>query len=129
MAVFGDSFAFNFDTGEFVTGPKGAFVRTTQDEALKEWIRKTLATPRFEYSIYPDWYGSLIEDAIGRYATTSIVSDVERHIKEALMVDARVRDVGNFSSTIADDQLHTRFTVLSASGEIIDLANVTEVRP
>lgn len=124
--TYDTSVKFNFDTGEFVITPTGAVQTISGVETLEEWIRATLATERYMYPIYHQWYGSEAERIIALgLASQQAASEIERMIKEALMVDERVKDVSNFVHTISGDTIQTEFEVLSFDDQIINLEEKT----
>lgn len=131
--VYGSSPVFDFDTGDFKISASGSLLLKSGKEALAEWIRKTLVTPRFVYGIYPTWYGSEVLGKIGGAKhknplskdSLSVIGDVERGIKDALKVDRRVIDVIDFASTFDADHMVTSFTVLSSLGPIPNLTAIT----
>lgn len=138
--VYGDSPVFDFETGDFKKDPSGKLLMKSGQEALVEWIRKTLSTPRFTHGIYPSWYGSDLvrggEDRILGRATSqtedahskSVVGDIQRAITEALLVDRRIVEVVDYSSEFVDDHVTTTFTVHSTIGPVLGLQAVTVLR-
>lgn len=136
--VYGSSPVFDFDIGEFKLNPAGssagALFKTTGINTLIEWIRKTLVTPRFKHGIYPDWYGSELENQIGGAdmqhvgnLSLSSIGDIERNIKDALLVDRRIISVTDFASKFEGDRLITSFKVNSTLGTISNITATTEL--
>ncbi len=126
--VFGEGWQFDFDKGEFVITPTGQVARTTGVDTLMQWIRKTLITQRFSYPIYPTWYGSDLPRLIGvRAAREAIATEVIRLIRDALMVDARIKDIQTKGAKIQDDQVYVDFTVVAFNGQILELTQAVEV--
>lgn len=134
--VYGKNPAFDFNTGEFRLTPSGGVLMASGKEALVEWIRKTLVTPRFAHGIYPSWYGSELQHSMAHHPghnhgtptdSMSVIGDIEKEIKEALTVDRRVIDVHDFSSTFEEDRVLTTFTVVTTLGDIADITAVTEI--
>ncbi len=123
--VYGDSWSFNFDTGEFDLNPDGTVVTLNGLGALNAWIRKALSTQRYAFPIYATYYGSEIERIIGTKKTTaSVTADVQKMIKETLLIDDRITDVGNFRHTVVNDQIYTVFDVLSYNDTLANLTNL-----
>lgn len=118
---FGQSWKFNFDTGEFYLTPQQDAVQETQDvDSLIEWIKKTLITPRAAYPIYDLWYGCDVDSMLGKSAARqSVVADIQREIRESLMVDDRVKDVNSFKSTLIGDAVMTEFNVIAYNDLVI----------
>ncbi|MDU1053365.1 DUF2634 domain-containing protein [Clostridium baratii] len=87
-------------------------------EAIKQAIFKILQTERFENVIYDDSYGVELVGLIGK-PKEFVKSDIERIIKEALLVDERILGIENFN--IVDeikDILKIEFKVNSIFGDI-----------
>ncbi|CUO92008.1 phage-like element PBSX protein%2C XkdS [Clostridium baratii] len=87
-------------------------------EAIKQAIFKILQTERFENVIYDDSYGVELVGLIGK-PKEFVKSDIERIIKEALLVDERILGIENFN--IVDetkDILKIEFKVNSIYGDI-----------
>ncbi len=123
--LYGDSWSFNFTTGEFDLNPDGTVVDLNGLGALNAWITKALSTARYGYPIYANYYGSEIERIIGtKKAVASVTADVEKMIREALIIDDRITDVGNFRHTIQNDQIYTTFDVLSFNDTLKNLTNL-----
>lgn len=115
---FGQSWRFDFDAGEFVTGPTGKIVETLGIDAWVEWCKKALRTARYRYPIYSRNYGAEFEDLIGRgLAKDATESEIKRMATEALMVDQRTNSVGDFTFNWRDDAVYFTCTVTTAQGE------------
>lgn len=124
--VVGDSPAFDFNTGEFMLDPYGRIGLQSGREAIIAWIRKTLVTPRFAHRIYPEWYGSDLTRISGK--TLAIVAEIEKNIKESLLVDRRIIEVGNFASLVEQDRVTTTCNVVTVLGIVKDIQTVTDLR-
>ncbi|WP_128893604.1 DUF2634 domain-containing protein [Longirhabdus pacifica] len=112
------TYAFDFNTGEI----KG-FVEDV--EALKQYIRKALVTPRLRYLIYSDQYGSELESLIGSYDSQPLIyAEVPRLIKDALIYDDRIIDVYDFQVEARIDDLFATFTVESIYGTLEQEVNI-----
>src|SRR5690606_29455088 len=70
----------------YATGRIGGFI--DGDEALRQYIRKAIATARNRYIIYNDEYGSELEDLIGLDLTTQIIeTEIPRLVRESIEYD------------------------------------------
>lgn len=79
--------------------------------AIRQAIEKVLQTERFFYEIYTDNYGVELQHLIGQDYDL-VVSELERVIKEALMVDDRIVEVRDFYlSQEAKDSMLVSFFV------------------
>ncbi len=120
--VYGESWKFDFNTGEFVLTPTGQVATTQGIDTLLQWVQKALVTKRFAYPIYPKFYGSDIESLIGVVvAQEAMATEVLRMIRETLLIDKRIKDISNMSATIQGDQLYATFTIVSYNQDIYTL--------
>lgn len=95
-------------------------------EALKVWIYKTLQTKRYRYPIYSWDYGQDLEGIIGKgYEKGLIVSEVERRIKDCLLINEKIISCVNFNIQLINDQLNVDFKVNTIYGEVnINVPNI-----
>lgn len=106
-------YEINFETGK-LTG------RTvTGKDAIKVWIYKTLMTERYKHIIYTWDYGIELKDLINKsFDRDFIESEVQRYIKEALLINDYIIEVNNFSMSFEDTLLTCNFTVITDFGEV-----------
>jgi hypothetical protein len=97
----------------------GAPVAVERKDALKIWIYKALATPRYRYLGYTRNYGSELEGLIGS-TFSSRVTQVEaaRYVREALLVSPYITSVPNVEVSSSGDQLFIKVKVNSVYGEV-----------
>lgn len=87
-------------------------------EACKQAILKILLTERFENVIYSENYGVELKRYIGE-DIDFIKSDIERSIKEALLIDDRVNEIIEFKiDEIDNDLILLSFTVNTIYGDV-----------
>lgn len=87
-------------------------------EALRQAIFRILQTERYQYVIYPWWYGIETIDLYGEPAAW-VCAELERRITEALLVDDRITEVTDFAhDTGVKGTVHTTFTVHTIYGKI-----------
>ncbi len=87
-------------------------------EAVKQLVFRMLNTERYKYVIYPWWYGIETMDLYGE-PVTYVCPELERRVREALAVDARVLDVTDFEYDLGTKGVvHASFTVRTVYGEI-----------
>lgn len=117
--TYGRELDFDFSTGQFVM-TDGAPKVLEGPDALRIWITKTLLTARYRFPIYSFNYGCEMEDVIG-YDIPRVVleSEIPRVITEALIHDARINDVREFSIERESDHLIVEFTVITFDGQSI----------
>ncbi len=88
------------------------------EEAIMQLVMKILYTERYAYVIYSSDYGVELERLIGQ-EYDYIVSDLERTIKEALLVDDRILDIEEFEMEQTGlDTMNASFKVISILGEL-----------
>lgn len=94
---FGQSWLYDFDSGEFVISSTGKAAVCSETQAWMQWCQKAIKTPRYHHIIYSRNYGHELDVLVGSsYAKSLIESEVSRMVKDALMVDLRTADVDQF---------------------------------
>ncbi|WP_391571919.1 DUF2634 domain-containing protein [Cohnella sp.] len=88
-------------------------------DAILQFVDKAIRTARYRFPIY-DWdYGCEIEDLIGQDVSVALLeSEIPRVIREALIYDDRIDDVGGFTIRREADNLYVSFFV-TVNGENI----------
>lgn len=81
-------------------------------EAVKQFIVKVLSTDRFVHYIYSGNYGN----EITRGLVSGIEMEVERWIREALLVDDRITDIEGFTIALDGDEALASFTAVTIFG-------------
>lgn len=91
---------------------------TDKLEAMKQAVFRILSTERYQYIIYPWWYGIETLDLYGE-PVTYVCPELERRITEALLVDTRISSVTDFEHDISrKGVVHTSFTVKTIYGDL-----------
>lgn len=81
-------------------------------EAMNQFIRKALITPRFKCLIYDSQYGSEIREITTTDATREFIeSEMPRLVEDALTYDPRILKVYDFSFSFKDDSVFVKFSV------------------
>lgn len=89
-----------------------------EQEAMKQAIFRILNTERYQYIIYPWWYGIETIDLYGE-PVTYVCPELERRITEALLTDTRINSVTDFEFDLeVKGVVHAIFTVNTIYGEI-----------
>ncbi len=96
-AVFGRSWRFDFEAGEFVMSPTRKMMTADDKEAWVLWCLKAIRTPRYRHVIYSRDFGSELEDLIGSGSRALQESEIRRMVTEALLADARTQSVDPFA--------------------------------
>ncbi len=91
---------------------------TDNRDAVKQAVFRILNTERYQYIIYPWWYGIETLDLYGK-RVTYVCPELERRITEALLVDTRIRNVTDFEHDLSTKGVvHTSFTVHTIYGDV-----------
>lgn len=105
---------------DFATGKISSGV-IDEEEALRQYIVKALMTPRDEYAVYTEDYGSELEELIAEQEGPDyILAEAPRIIADALENDDRVVSVDDVVVTLEGDLLTANITVSSIYGEITE---------
>lgn len=89
-----------------------------EQEAMKQVIFRILNTERYQFIIYPWYYGIETIDLYGE-PVTYVCPELERRITEALLIDTRIISVTDFEFDLeVKGVVHTMFTVNTIYGEI-----------
>ena len=88
-------------------------------EAVNQFIKKALLTPRFRCVIYDNQYGSEIKQLIITNDATQefIETEMPRLVKDTLLIDNRILDVYDFTFEFNDDEVHICFKANTVFGE------------
>lgn len=110
-------YAFDFEKNDFLL-VDGKNKIVSGMEAVKVWIFKALQTERYRYLAYSWNYGNELEDLIGQgFSNEVLESEIERCIKEALLINPYITSITNFS-VINGSELKATFTVNTIYGEV-----------
>lgn len=85
-------------------------------EALKQSVYKRLATEQFEYPVYSFRYGIAWKQLIGE-EQPYVRAEIKRMIREALLLDDRIREVDGFVFEFSGDDCRCSCSVKSIYGE------------
>lgn len=86
--------------------------------AMEQVVYKILCTERYENIIYSWDYGIELSSLIGQ-DRLYVIPEAERRIREALLQDARIESVDNFSYTVSGkNSVNFAFTVHTIYGDI-----------
>lgn len=90
-------------------------------EAVNQFIKKALLTPRFRCLIYDNQYGSEIKQTIiADDATTEYIeTEMPRIVKDACLCDSRILDIYDFSFSFEKERAFIRFTANTIFGETV----------
>ena len=88
----------------------------TDYEAVRQSVEIILNVERFRWQIYSPYSGMQWNGLIGQ-DPGYVASELQRRIREALMMDDRVRGISNFSYTVEGDVLRASLTVNTVYGD------------
>lgn len=115
---FGRSWRFDFDAGEFVMTPTQKIAKADDTAAWVQWCQKALRTPRYRHLIYSQNHGQEFDDLIGKgYERSIIESEIQRMVTEALMVDPRTAEVGQFQFSWQSDACYYSCRIMNIREE------------
>lgn len=86
-------------------------------EAVKQAVEIILNVERFRWQIYSPYSGMQWEGLIGR-DPGYVVSELQRRIKDALLMDSRILGIKNFQYTINGDSLTASLVVSTVYGDV-----------
>ncbi len=87
-------------------------------EALEQVIYKILSTERYKYNIYSWNYGIELDNLFGK-PVNYVVLELEKRIKDALMIDNRIKDITNFAYDVKRrNVVIVNFDVITIFGDI-----------
>ncbi|WP_413773735.1 DUF2634 domain-containing protein [Paenibacillus woosongensis] len=96
--MFGRSWLFDFEAGEFRMTPTRKIASADETAAWMMWCEKAVRTARYHHLIYSRDYGQEYEGLIGRgMSRGALESEIQRMTTEALMIDPRTARVDQFS--------------------------------
>lgn len=89
-------------------------------DAVRQFIKKTLISPRFRCLIYDNQHGSELKQTIiaGNATPEFIETEIPRLVRDALLTDSRIFDVYGFSISLENESANIGFTAHTAHGRI-----------
>jgi len=112
-------YAWDFTSNDFLlVDGKNSFV--TGKEAVKVWLWKALQTPRYRYLAYSWNYGNELDSLIAQgLSTEALKSELERYLKESLLINAYITGIKNIDISIEGSKAEVSFTAETIYGEVI----------
>lgn len=118
--VYGRSWAFDFEQGQFVRWG-AAPAETTGQATLRTWIEKAMRTQRFAHVIFSDDYGMDDVEIVGNQFSSAALARLGDTITDTLTFHDRVQSVTNIRarrSSADDDALEIAFDVQTVDAEL-----------
>lgn len=130
----GKSPLFDFKSGEFMFNEYGDVKLISNRDAIRLWIEKNLRTILHRYEIYYQEnvfreFGTNLKEIYYGHKLPHLLrlGELERDIREALMIHEQIRNVYNFSLETDDHILYIKFEV-SLVDEVENIIIEREVR-
>lgn len=128
VVEYGRSWAFDFIAGDFVN-IGGVTPETEGHRAWADWCVKTVLTQRWAFIIYPDDYGTDLDEVRSASGRSESETLIENEIVDALSADPRTDRVHDFDFEWQGDSCVVTFAVEPSEGssEVIkvDLTGVS----
>jgi len=112
-------YAWDYDLNDFLL-IDGKNVIVTGREAVKVWIWKVLKTKKNRYRAYTGNYGNELESLINQgLSTGALRSELERYLKESLLVNAYITGIKDIEITVDGSITGVSFTATTVYGDVI----------
>lgn len=92
--------------------------------AVRQAVEIILNVQRFRWQIYTPYSGMDWRNLIGN-DPGYVAAELQRRVREALLMDDRVLEIRDYQYTIEDDMLTASFTVVTVYGDIPQTVEVT----
>ena len=121
------SFKLDCGAGDLeLSGGNIAFV--SEEENLRQWISKTLATAMGYYVVYGHDYGSMVVNWLGVSESTDMIELLTPTvIRETLLMDNRIIDIDRIIITRRSDYISASFRVMTVNYDYFSEENVWAV--
>jgi len=121
------SFKFDWESGDLeLSGGNINFV--SEEENLRQWISKTLATAMGYHIVYSHGYGSMLVNWLGVSESIDMIELLTPTvIRETLGLDNRIIDVDRIIVTRTADYLSSSFRVMTVNFDYFSEENVWTV--
>lgn len=108
------TYAINFDKEGAIHG------MIDEQEAVIQFIRKSIITERGKWRIYTDDYGCELPGLIGQDVTDGYIqSEIPRMVAEAIDYDERIMSVNNVRATRLGDAVNIICDVATIYGDVV----------
>jgi hypothetical protein len=112
-------YAWDYVANDFLL-VDGKNVIVTGKKAVKVWIWKALHTPKNRFKAYSTSYGHELETLINQgLSTGALKSEIERYLKESLLVNAYITGISDIGISIDGSKTTVSFTAATIYGEVI----------
>lgn len=125
--AYGFSPLFNFgpdgDVGFEQRGAQGALTVVDDQRSLMTWIEKAIRTPRGQYMIYDEDYGTDIAAEVGSLGYQALLQNGEADLKRCLLIHPLIQDIQDVSitQTTESDTVLIQMTVIDVISGPLEL--------
>lgn len=98
--------------------------QTDGQKAVKQAVEVMLSVERFRWQIYRPYFGVSWDGLIGN-DPGYVAAELQRRIREAVMIDDRVTGISDYKYTVNGDSLTASVTVNTVFGSINQTVEVT----
>lgn len=122
---FKGSYAFNFETKEFIKNPNGTIKILDEFKSYIQWCEKAMITARYKYRAYSNRYGrDTIDFTLDKKA---MELELKRITQEALMVHPMTSSVDNFSFDWRNGEVYYSYEVTTIQKQKKVLTSIQNV--
>ena len=120
---------FDFEKGDFILDEfKRSVTTTDKKEIIKQWLLKLFRTYRNRFKIYigdREAFGLIWEEYIGQIPYIDLaLSEIERDIKETVLIHRFILSLKNVKVEFEDDDLNVSFTVITDEIDLLEYKDV-----
>ena len=122
---FKGTYAFDFETGEFIRNTDGSIKILNKFEAYVQWCQKAMLTNRYKYSAYSSKFG---KDILGSTLDKKAIElELKRITQETLLVHPMTESVDTFIFTWDGSAVYYTYKVTSTTGQTATLTSTEKV--
>jgi len=112
-------YAWDYTNNDFLL-VDGKNVIVVGTEAVKVWIWKCLETQKNTFKAYDGNFGNDLETLYGQgYSVAALKSEIERYLKEALLVSVYITGISAISITVDGSKTDVGFTAATIYGAVV----------
>ena len=120
---------FDYEKGDFVLDEfKRPVTTVDKKEIIKQWLLKLFRSYRNRFKIYigdRKDFGLIWEEYIGQLPYIDLaISEIERDIKETVLMHRFILNLKNVKVEFEDDNLNVTFSVITDEYELLDFRDV-----
>lgn len=113
---YGQSYAFDFEKGDFVVEGDGRLRKADGHTAWAQWCIKAVITQRLAYLAYGPGFGADMDTVAAQQTKEAREAEMKLAITEALLADPRTDSVKDFTFSVVGDGILVGFTAVPKIG-------------